>query len=82
MIIDCYPSSFAQWDSPCGYDSLQQKMKIIQRELGSHHQPTIRVRDLKHVDNASLVNPATGELNEVLWTRYNGQIAWIYHDET
>jgi hypothetical protein len=82
MIIDGYPSSFAQWDSACGYESLAQKMRVIQSELGGHHQPTMRVRDRKHVDNTSLADPDTGELTGAAWTRHNGQIAWTYKGET
>ena len=29
MIIDCYPSSFAQWDSAAGYKSRAEKMEVI-----------------------------------------------------
>ena len=82
MIIDCYPSSFAPWDTACGYESLAQKMRVIQRELGGHHQPTMRVRDRKLVDNTSLADPGTGELTGAEWTRHNGQIAWTYEGET
>ena len=82
MIIDCYPSAFPQWDSPAGYESLEQKMRVIQHELGGHHQPAWRVRDRAPADNSSLVDQVTSELRDIEWTRHNGQLAWIHEGET
>ena len=82
MIIDCYPSSFAQWDSAAGYKSRAEKMEVIHRELATHHQPAWRARDRTGVDNSSLINPDTGELTNVEWTRHMGQLAWVHEGET
>ena len=82
MIIDCYPSSFAQWDSAAGYKSRAEKMEVIHRELATHHQHAWRARDRAGVDNSSLINPDTGELTNAEWTRHMGQLAWTYEGET
>ena len=82
MIIDCYPSAFAQWDSPAGYRSFEEKLRVIQRELGVHHQPVWRVRDGAPADNSSLIDPVTSELRGVKWIRHNNQLAWVYRGET
>ena len=82
MIIDCYPSSFAQWDSAAGYKSRAEKMEVIHRELATHHQHAWRARDRTGVDNSSLINPDTGELTNAEWTRHMGQLAWTYEGET
>ncbi len=82
MIIDCYPSSFAQWDSAAGYKSRAEKMEVIHRELATHHQPAWSARDRAPVDNSSLINPDTGELTNARWTRHMGQLAWEYEGET
>ena len=81
MIIDAYPSAFAPWDTRQGFPTLKERMSIVQRELGGHHQQAWRVRDRQPVDNSSLIDPGTGELTEVEWTRHNGQLAWRYQDE-
>ena len=81
MIIDCYPSTFPPWDAPAGDRSLDEKMQVIQRELGGHHQPAWRVRDRSPSDDGTLVDPATGELREVTWGRHNGQLVWSYGGE-
>ena len=82
MIIDCYPSAFAQWDSAAGYGSVEEKMRVIQRELGGHHQPAWRVRDRTPAENSTLVDPASSELRDVRWTRHNGQLAWVHEGES
>ena len=81
MLIDCYPSAFAQWDSPAGYRSKEEKMRVIQRELSTHHQPAWRVGDRVQVDNSTLADPVSGELRNVEWTRDRGQIVWVCEGE-
>ena len=78
MIIDGYPSAFAPWDTKQGFDTLDERLRIVQRELAGHQQQTWRVDDRVPVDNSSLADPSTGELTDVQWTRHNGQLAWIW----
>ena len=81
MIIDGHNYCFPQMDSPQGYDTLAEKMRMLQSEYGGHYQPPWRVRDHKQVDNSVLVDPETGELRDIRWTRHNGNIAWEYQGE-
>ena len=81
MLIDCHTYCFPQIDSPAGYPSLDVKMRMIQSELGGHSQPVWRARDRAPADNATLIDPDTGELRDVRWTRHNGQLAWDYEGE-
>ena len=37
--------------------------------------------DRKQFDNSVLVDPETGELRDIRWTRHNGNIAWEYEGE-
>ena len=81
MIIDSHLYCFPPADSPSGYEAAEDKLRIIQRELGPHHQPVWRVRDREPADNDTLVDPKTGELRDVRWTRHQGRLAWEYEGE-
>ena len=81
MIIDGHNYCFPQMDLPQGYDTLDEKMRMLQSEYGGHYQPVWRVRDRKVFDNSVLVDPETGELRDIRWTRHNGNIAWEYEGE-
>ena len=81
MIIDGHNYCFPQMDLPQGYDTLEEKMRMLQSEYGGHYQPVWRVRDRKVFDNSVLVDPETGELRDIRWTRHNGNIAWEYEGE-
>ena len=82
MIIDGHMYCFPPKDSPAGYPTLDAKMRIIQAEEGTHHQPPWRVRDRARADNATLIDPETGALRDVTWTRDElGRLAWIYEGE-
>ena len=81
MIIDCHMYCFPPVDSPSGYPTLVEKMRMVQGELGGHSQAVWRVRDRATADNSTLIDPDTGELRNVQWTRHNGQLAWIYEGE-
>ena len=81
MIIDGHNYCFPQMDLPQGYDTLEEKMRMLQSEYGGHYQPVWRVRDRKLFDNSVLVDPETGELRDIRWTRHNGNIAWEYEGE-
>ena len=82
MIIDCHMYCFAPIDSPTGYATVEEKMRTVQSELGGHSQPVWSIRDRAPADNSTLVDPATGRLREVTWTRHNGNLAWICEGET
>ena len=82
MILDGHNYCVPQLDSPQGYDSLAQKMRTVQSELGGHHQPVWRVRDRAPADNGTLVDPETSALREVEWTRHLGRLAWKFDGET
>ena len=82
MIIDCHNYCFPQLDSPQGYKTLEEKMRMIQSEFGGHHQPVWRVRDRALADNSTLIDPATSQLRDVKWTRHLDQLAWEYEGET
>ena len=45
MIIDSHLYSFPPYDSPAGYETLEEKMSVVQSEQSGHHQPVWRVRD-------------------------------------
>ena len=81
MIIDGHNYCFPQMDLPQGYDTLAEKMRMLQSEYGGHYQPPWRVRDRKQFDNSVLVDPETGQLRDIRWTRHNGNIAWEYEGE-
>lgn len=82
MLIDCHMYCFPPVDSRAGYPTVEEKMGMAQSELGGHSQPVWRVRDRVPADNGTLIDPKTGELRDVEWTRYNGQLAWTYQGET
>ena len=82
MIIDCHMYCFAPVDSPAGYATVEEKMRTVQSELGGHSQPVWRTRDRAPADNSTLMDQASGRLRDVMWTRHNGNIAWIYEGET
>ena len=82
MIIDCHAYVFPAVDTLGGYDSMAEKWKSVQIELGGHPQPVWRVRDRTPSDNSTLVNPETGELREVRCHHVNGQLVWEYDGET
>lgn len=82
MIIDGHLYSFPPFDSPQGYGTVEARMRVLQTELGGHHQPVWRVRDRAPADNSTLVNPTTSELRDVEWKRHIGQLVWTYEGET
>ena len=82
MIIDGHNYCVPQVDAPQGYPTLEAKMRAVQAELGGHHQPVWRVRDRAPSDNSTLIDPETGELREVEWTRDLGRLAWKVDGET
>ena len=83
MIIDCHMYCFPLQDSQAGYETLEEKLGIIKREAGGHHQPVWRVRDRALADNTTLVDPVTGELRPVEWRRDKlGRLCWVYEGET
>ena len=82
MIIDGHLYIFPPKDARAGYATLADKMRIVQSEEGTHHQPPWRVSDRAPADNSTLVDPASGELEEVVWTRDElGRLAWIHEGE-
>ena len=82
MLIDSHMYCFPPVDSAAGYPTAEEKMRLAQAELGGHSQPVRRVRDRAPADNTTLIDPRTGQLRDVRWTRHNGQLAWIYEGET
>ena len=82
MIIDGHMYIFPPKDAQAGYPTLEEKMRIVQSEEGAHHQPPWRVRDRVPADNSTLIDPDTGELRDVIWTRDElGRLAWIFEGE-
>ena len=81
MIIDSHMYCFPQVDLPQGYSTLDEKMRMLQSELGAHHQPVWRVRDRAPADNGVLKDPDSGELRDITWRRHNGGLAWEYEGE-
>ena len=82
MIIDGHLYSFPPFDTPQGYGTVEARMRVLQSELGGHHQSVWRVRNRAPADNGTLVDPATSELRDVKWGRHNGQLVWTYEGET
>jgi predicted TIM-barrel fold metal-dependent hydrolase len=82
LIIDGHAYCFPPWDTPAGYGSVEEKMRLFQGELGIHHQPVWRVRDRAPADNSTLVDPATLEPRDVEWTHTQNRFAWTYDGET
>jgi len=82
VIIDGHAYCFPPMDSPAGYDSIEEKMAHVQREIGGHHQPAWRVRDRTPADNSALIDPPTGEPHSVTWKRDLGRLVWEYDGET
>lgn len=81
-IIDGHAYCFPPLDSPSGIP-LEEKMRRIQQELGTHHTFTMRVSDRALVDNSSLIDPETGAFRQVRWKRdYLNRLAWEYEGET
>ena len=76
VIVDGHNYCVPQIDATQGYPTLAAKMRAVQAELGGHHQPVWRLRDRAPSDNSTLIDPATGELREVEWTRDLGRLAW------
>ena len=82
MIIDGHAYCFPPVDSPAGYDSVEDKLRVLQRELGGHHQSVWRIRDRAPADNGTLVDPDTQELRPITWRRRMQQFVWEYEGET
>ncbi len=82
MIIDGHNYCVPQLDAAQGYPTPDVKLRSLQAELGGHSQPVWRVRDRAQADNSTLIDPATGELREVEWTRDLGRLAWSVDGET
>ena len=82
MIIDGHNYCVPALDSKVGYNSLEQKMKVLQAELGGHRQPVWNIKNRVMADNSTLINSNTGELRNVEWTRVNGALAWNIDGET
>jgi len=81
-IIDGHTYCFPPLDSPAGLP-LEEKMRRIQQELGTHHTFTMRVSDRAVVDNSSLIDPETGEFRPVRWKRdHLNRLSWEYDGET
>ncbi len=78
MIVDGHARIFPPFDSPAGFDSVEDKMRFIQRQFGGHHLPVWRVRDRKPADRSTLLDPDTYELNDVEWTSARGRLSCIY----
>ena len=82
MIIDGHAYCFPPLSSPAGYGSVDEKMRIFQRELGGHHQPVWRVRDRSPADNSTLIDPETSDLRDIEWTFDDNRFAWTYRSES
>ncbi|MCH7997635.1 MAG: hypothetical protein IIB11_07670, partial [Chloroflexi bacterium] len=82
MIIDGHNYCVPQLDAAQGYDTAERKLKTIHVEFSGHHQPVWRVRDRAPAGNETLVDPDTGELRDIQWTRHLGRLAWTYNGET
>jgi 3-hydroxy-D-aspartate aldolase len=81
-IIDGHTYCFPPLDSPAGLP-LEEKMRRIQQELGTHHTFTMRVSDRTRVDNSSLIDPESGEFQTVRWKRdHLNRLSWEYRGET
>jgi predicted TIM-barrel fold metal-dependent hydrolase len=82
LIIDGHNYCVPELDSKVGYNSLEQKMKLLQAELGGHSQPVWNIKNRVMADNSTLINSNTGELRNIEWTRVNGALAWSIDGET
>ena len=82
MIIDGHAYCFPARDQAAGFSSVEKRWREFQRELGGHHQSVWRVRDRAPADNSTLVDPTTGELNEVRFTAHRNRFTWDYEGET
>lgn len=81
-IIDGHTYCFPALDSPAGLP-LEEKMRRIQQDLGTHHTFTMRVSDRARVDNSSLIDPETGSFQPVRWKRdYLNRLTWEFQGET
>jgi predicted TIM-barrel fold metal-dependent hydrolase len=81
MIIDGHFRIFPPFDSAGGFDSVERKMKFVQRQSGGHHLPIWRVRDRTPADRSTLLDPETYELNDVEWSSETGRLSWIHDGE-
>ena len=81
MIVDSHSYVFPGVETLGGYDSMTEKWEAVQIELGGHHQPVWRVRDRAPADNSTLIDPDTGELQDVNWRSANGQLVWEHKGE-
>ena len=82
MIVDGHARIFPPFDSPAGFDSVEQKMRFVQRQFGGHHLHIWRIRDRKPADRSTLLDPDTYELHDVEWTSELGRLSWTYRGET
>lgn len=81
-IIDGHTYCFPPLDSPAGLP-LEEKMRRIQQELGTHHTFTMRESDRAIVDNSSLIDPETGAFRDVRWKRdHLNRLSWEFEGET
>ena len=82
MIVDGHNYCVPQLDGANGYPTVEAKLRAVHAELGGHHQPVWRVRDRAPSDNSTLIDPDSGELRDVQWTRDLGRLAWTVDGET
>ncbi len=82
MIIDGHAYCFPARDEAAGYASVDERWREFQRELGGHHQPVWRVRDRVVVDNSTLIDPKTSELQDIQFSVHRNRFTWDYEGET
>lgn len=81
-VIDGHAYCFPPLDSPAGLP-LEEKLRRIQQELGTHHTFTMRASDRALVDNSSLIDPENGAFQPVRWKRdYLNRLSWEFQGET
>ncbi len=81
MIIDGHAYCFPPFGDPAGYDALDEKLLVFQRDLGGHHQPVWRVRDRAPAGADTLLDPDTGDPRDVRWSIDTYGFAWDYGGE-
>ncbi len=82
MIVDGHAYCFPPFGDPAGYDTLDDKLIVFQRDLGGHHQPVWRVRDRASAGSDTLLDPDTGEPRDVRWSIGTYAFTWEQDGET
>ena len=87
MIIDSHAYCFEPADSPRGYASAEEHVRMVQKAQSRHHQPAFRIRDGVEGPSDILDPTRTNSLDELPNVNFridkaSGRVLWDFEGET